>query len=204
MRHINILTDMKHLILIICMLATLSANAQYAPYSGSLEQKAAKLAFNLIKTYYPGKTVCVSDSIYDLDWAPYYTDIERRYRNDVPLHNDNRQLINTIPVYSKNLHNLFGDECDSGFQSDYIVAFSSPCKGMFRCDVFPRVPSRRKLSFTVISTFLFQFQEEIIIYRMVERECFMLYSMEECNKKDSKSTIRVGVGLLMGTSCPYL
>ena len=173
---------MKHLILIICMLSALSANAQDAPYSGSLEQKAAKLAFNLIKTYYPGKTVCVSDSIYDLDWAPYYTDIERRYRVSVPLHNDNLQLRNTTPTYSEKLHDLFGDECDRGFQSDYIVAFSSPCKGMFRCDVFPRVPSRKKLYYKVISTFLFKFNKKMIINWMVERECF-LYNFPE-NKDD--------------------
>lgn len=176
---------MKHLILIICMLATLSANAQYAPYSpyfGTLEQKAAKLAFNLIKTYYPGKTVCVSDSIYDLDWAPYYTDIERRYRDSVPLLNNNLQLRNTTPTYSENLHDLFREECDRGFQSDYIVAFSSPCKGMFRCDVFPKVPSRKKLYYKVISTFLFKFNKKMIIKWMVERECF-LYNYPE-NKDD--------------------
>ena len=52
-----------------CILgASLTIAAQNIIYGNKNEQRAINMAFDILQVYYHSKELCVSDSIYDLDW----------------------------------------------------------------------------------------------------------------------------------------
>ena len=72
---------MKTLIRTICLVTaicvSLSAFSQKNAYKGKTEQKALKMAYNLLKVYYPNGELCVSDSIWDHDWFWYSDEVDK-------------------------------------------------------------------------------------------------------------------------------
>lgn len=54
---------------LMCILgASLTIAAQNIIYGNKNEQRAINMAFDILQVYYHSKELCVSDSIYDLDW----------------------------------------------------------------------------------------------------------------------------------------
>lgn len=131
------------------------------PYSGETERKAVRSAYELLGVYYPDG-LCVSDSIYNLEWH-YLSDVDEKTRNELKFKISN-DSVRTQPAYSKMLDKVFRREkcgdCDSGCEA----MFAEPYKGMIRCEVCPK--GMRIDGGPNTSAFLFRYDEYGDIYQV--------------------------------------
>ncbi|MDE6654083.1 MAG: hypothetical protein K2K37_06820 [Muribaculaceae bacterium] len=149
---------------ILLMIVLFLANAIYGkdmPYSGEIERKAVRSAYELLGVYYPDG-LCVSDSIYDLEWY-YLSDVDEKTRNELKFKISN-DSVRTRPAYSKMLDKMFCREkcgdCDSGC----VAMFAKPYKGMIRCEVRPKGMGIDGESDS--SAFLFRYDEYGDVYQV--------------------------------------
>ena len=150
---------MKRLFLISMLwmiLASCNRNMVYCQYT---EQETIQFAYKLMKLYYPSDALCVSDSIYDLDWD-IFTDLvvdTIDMRPAIMAYRENKGNVRDKPEYSKILSKLFGHRVciDSG----YVAEFSAPYKRMIRCDVVPKNGTSSMDDTRQVSAFLFEYTE---------------------------------------------
>ena len=136
--------------------ASCNRNIVYGEYT---EQETVQFAYKLMKLYYPSDVLCVSDSIYDLDWD-HFADLvvdTVDVKPHIMAYRENKGNVRDKPEYSKIFTKLFG-HCvciDSG----YFAEFSAPYKGMIRCDVVPKDKSVDSASALQVAAFLFEYTE---------------------------------------------
>lgn len=146
------------LIIVVCMTFTLFGKD---PYSEKTEQKAIGFAYNILKVYYPSEDeLCVSDSIYDLEWfffSGYVRDKETQKAFEFyNLDKDRLEYID--PVYSKTLASIFeSNTCKCG-DFKYVAHFSAPFRNAISCYIVPF--DDQDPMFGEISTFLFMYNNE--------------------------------------------
>lgn len=130
-------------------------------YSGEIESRAVRSAYELLCVYYPGG-MCVSDSVYDLKWH-YLSDVDEKTRNvlKAKITNDS---IRTQPAYSKILDKVFCREKCGDCESGCMAMFAEPYNGMIRCEVCPN--DMRIDGGSNTSAFLFRYDENGDIYQV--------------------------------------
>ena len=148
---------MQKTFLIVLLGCLLCSCSKYTTYRQPVEQETIQFACKLMKLYYPSDVLCVSDSIYDLDWD-HFADLVVDTVDVKPYlttYRENKGNVWSKPEYSKILSRLFG-HCvcnDSG----YVAEFSAPYQGMIRCDVVPKDKSIDSDSARQVTAFLFEY-----------------------------------------------
>lgn len=113
-----------------------AASPKESAYSDSIECKAAKMAYEMVKQYFPDKRICVSDTVYIKGYDFHIREIEPKYKLDVMNYGINLSRNSYLGVnefYSENLHKLFHDDLSQNNQGDYTIAFSVPYHRMITC-----------------------------------------------------------------------
>lgn len=154
---------------LMCILgASLTIAAQNIIYGNKNEQRAINMAFDILQVYYHSKELCVSDSIYDLDWDIFSDMVDTQTKQILWSYRIEKKFIWNAPTYSEALLSIFGPEtCDSCM---YIANFSEPYKGMIRCDILPKDKMVGIYGSPVISAFLFKYNNGGEIYQSYKAE----------------------------------
>lgn len=159
---------MKVIIFLTMLCISLTILGQGNTYSQKTEQEAIKFAYNVLKVYYPSNELCVSDSIYDLDWNLFADMVDDQTRHNLITHRIEKKFIWDSPVYSDAISSLFSsDTCDC---CKYIAEFSEPYKGMIRCDIIPKGEKIGVYGVPRISIFLFKYNEKGEIFQISKTE----------------------------------
>lgn len=150
---------------LMCILgASLTIAAQNIIYGNKNEQRAINMAFDILQVYYHSKELCVSDSIYDLDWDIFSDMVDTQTKQILWSYRIEKKFIWNAPTYSEALLSIFGPEtCDSCM---YIANFSEPYKGMIRCDILPKDRKIGVYGSPTIDAFLFKFNNKGEIYQL--------------------------------------
>lgn len=77
---------MKVIISLVMLCVSLTILGQGNTYSHKTEQEAIKSAYNVLKVYYPSNELCVSDSIYDLDWNLFADMVDDKTKQNLISH----------------------------------------------------------------------------------------------------------------------
>lgn len=116
-----------------------AASPKESAYSDSIDCKAAKMAFEMVKQYFPDKKICVSDTVYVMGYEFHIQEVASKYKLDVMDYGINLPRYSYLGIndyYSENLHKLFHDDLSQDNKGDYTVAFSPPYRRMIICDVY--------------------------------------------------------------------
>lgn len=139
-------------------------------YSGVPEQKTIEESLKILSIYYPADELCVSDSIYDLDWFFFSDEVDCKSEKVVEYHRINKNAIWDEPMFSKELAVLAANFNSEHKNYKYVALFSEPYYNMIRCDV---LPYDRKIGFMgspIIYSFLFKYNEEGEITLFIKAE----------------------------------
>lgn len=146
------------IISLVMLCVSLTILGQGNTYSHKAEQEAIKSAYNVLKVYYPSNELCVSDSIYDLDWNLFADMVDDKTKQNLISHRIEKKFIWDSPAYSDEISSLFSsDSCDC---CEYIAEFSEPYKGMIRCDIIPKDRKIGIYGVPRISIFLFKYNDK--------------------------------------------
>ncbi len=161
---------MKRILLIGMLSVIFAAYGQDDPYKGPAEQKAIKMAHDILKVYYPSGDLCFSDSIYDSDWFGLGKEVDKEIREELRLITWVKPPVLEKPVYSSTLSSIFGpDACEC---RKYVAEFTAPYKGVIRCEIVPS--NDRKPYFGQKPIFLFKFKDNGEIYEIYKHIMHML------------------------------
>lgn len=121
------------IILSLCVVVTRAASPKESAYSDSIECKAVKMAYEMVKQYFPDKRICVSDTVYLGNYIYHVEDVPPKYKRNILTYDG----IDTAECdyYSENLHTLFYDDLSQNNKGDYTVAFSAPYQRMIICGI---------------------------------------------------------------------
>ena len=137
---------------LMCILgASLTIAAQNIIYGNKNEQRAINMAFDILQVYYHSKELCVSDSIYDLDWDIFSDMVDTQTKQILWSYRIEKKFIWNAPTYSE-------------------ANFSEPYKGMIRCDILPKDKMVGIYGSPVISAFLFKYNNRGEIYQSYKAE----------------------------------
>lgn len=136
---------------------------QSDPYSSIIEQSAVKQASKILEIYYPNNELCITDSIYDLDWYFFSSLVDTDTENILRSYRIDKNFAYESPVYSPILSSLFHE--DSIQCNKFVADFSAPYKGMIMCDVLPKDRRIGIYGTPVISSFLFRYNNKGEIYQ---------------------------------------
>lgn len=130
-------------------------------YSDSIDCKAAKMAYEMVKQYFPDKRICVSDTVYIKGYCFHYQHVAAKYQKDIQNY-DQRDLktLGEHDYYSENLHTLFHDDLSLNNKGDYIATFSVPYRRMIICDVYKYGEFYRGYSNREIHEFFFLYDDD--------------------------------------------
>lgn len=159
---------MKAFFLIIILGAFLNANGQNGMYECDTEKKAVRLAYDILKAYYPAGDLCVSDSVYDLDWMWFANKVDAKTKPYLENHRIDKKFVWDAPVYSVALDSVFASDLCA--YDKYVAEFSAPYHGMIRCNILPKDRKLGIFGAPVIPIFLFRFNDEGDIYVVVKSE----------------------------------
>lgn len=142
---------------VFCIMAMVSLTTLSQNNINYLVLRVYKSAYNILREHYSAGDLCVSDSIYDLDWQ-YFADkvddetakIFRDYRLD-------KLFIWTPPVHSNEISAMIDSIGAYSANSKYIVEFSSPYKMLVMCRILPIDKRIGILGAPQIPIFLFKF-----------------------------------------------
>lgn len=149
---------MKVIIFLAMVFVPSTILGQRKAYSHKTEQEALKFAYNILKVYYPSNELCVSDSIYDLDWHFFEDKVNDQTKQILSSHRIEKKFKWDSPVYSNEISSLFSSyPCDS---CKYVAHFSAPYNGMIRCDIMPKDGKIGIYGMPQISIFLFRYNEK--------------------------------------------
>lgn len=146
-------------IIVFCM--PLCGFCQKNAYKSKREQTALKMAYDILKVYYPSNELCVSDSIWDLDyWFYLSTEMDeenRKYFEYYRIIEKGGKYDN--PVYSKHIFKLLKNEnCDNS-KYKYVADFSAPNRNFILCEILP-IDRRIGIKGTpIVPVFLFKYDE---------------------------------------------
>ena len=159
---------MKVIISVAMLFVSLTIFGQGNKYSHKTAQEAIKFAYNVLKVYYSSNEICVSDSIYDLDWNLFADMVDDQTKQKLISHRIEKRFIWDSPVYSDEISSLFSsDTCDC---CKYIAEFSEPYKGMIRCDIIPKDGNIGIYGVPRISIFLFKYNEKGEVFQIFKTE----------------------------------
>ena len=149
---------MRVLCLFITLCVSLVLIGKNSTFRQEAEQKAIKSAYDVLKVYYPSDKLCVSDSIYDLDWELFSDMVDGKTKEYIQSHRLEKGFVWDSPIRSDVLSLLFPHDTylKCNCTDKYIAEFSKPYKGMIRCDI---LPNNRKIGIhgtSRISIFLAQ------------------------------------------------
>lgn len=68
-----------------------AASPKESAYSDSVDCKAVKTAYEMVKQYFPDKRICVSDSVYIKGYCFNYQYVAAKYQKDIQNY-DQRDL----------------------------------------------------------------------------------------------------------------
>ena len=92
---------------LMCILgASLTIAAQNIIYGNKNEQRAINMAFDILQVYYHSKELCVSDSIYDLDWDIFSDMVDTQTKQILWSYRIEKKFIWNAPTYSEALLSL--------------------------------------------------------------------------------------------------
>lgn len=128
--------------------------------------EAVKFAYSILQVYYPADELCVSDSVYDLDWPLFSDIVDDKTKQNLVSYRAEKNYVYSAPVRSKKLAALFGTSKNKGCQCKYLVKFSEPYKSMIRCDVMPTDRHTDIRGTTPTTAFLFRYDETGDIYQI--------------------------------------
>ena len=138
-----------------------AASPMDSAYSDSIDCKAVKTAYEMVKQYFPDKRICVSDTVYIKGYCFHYQHVAAKYQKDIQNY-DQRDLkaLGEHDYYSESLHTLFHDDLPHNNKGDCIVTFSAPYRRMIICDVYKYGEFYRGYSNREIHEFLFLYDED--------------------------------------------
>ncbi|MBD5201705.1 MAG: hypothetical protein HDR83_05540 [Bacteroides sp.] len=146
---------MKKILLIVLLGICFSLYGQIDAYNDKAAQKAVEKAYSLIKETYKDNDICVSDSVYDLDWD--YFDVDSDINRSLDVYRAIKHYTWSKPQYSDALNKIFvRDTCNT---PKYIALFSEPYDRMIRCDLLPSDLKIGILGTPVIPVLLFIYNE---------------------------------------------
>ena len=155
-------------LIMVCI--SLSAFGQNGNYNNKTERDAIKCAARLLAAYYPPDELCVSDSIYDLDWFYFADVVDDKTKQEISNYRTEKKYIWSPPIYSHNMAELFGThncECTS---YKYVAQFSAPYNNLIRCDILPGDRRIGIYGSPTITSFLFIFNNQGEVDQMFRDE----------------------------------
>ena len=160
MKRCLIYEKMKSLKKFMCLLAMVSVSlwafCEEDAYQNETEQKALKMAYEMLKVYYPNGELCVSDSIWDEnDWYSFISVIKKKDQDFFDNFRMNKGWKYDKPVYSEHIANIFKSEIYDPEKLKYFADFSRPYRGYFLCEIMPL--DRQVGIFGSPTTYLFMF-----------------------------------------------
>lgn len=142
---------------ILCV--SLCAFSQKNAYKGKREQTALKMAYELLKVYYPSGELCVSDSIWDHDWWLHMGEVDEENKKYFESYRLEKGRYDK-PVYSKHISKLFENEDFDSGQHKYVADFSAPYRNFIQCVINPINRMVGILGTPTIYVFLFKYDEK--------------------------------------------
>lgn len=134
------------------------------PYSKPVEQKAIKMAHDILNLYYPGNILCITDSIYDHDWFGLGRVIDKETDEAIMSYRIEKKFKYNPTIYSKSLATLFNsDTCQC---NKYVADFSAPYKGMIFCYIMPKDRKVGIVGTPTIQSFMFRYDDKGEIYQV--------------------------------------
>ena len=160
-------------VLVIAMfLLQLPIWSKKTPYGQSIEKTALTNAIKILKVYYPSDDLCVSDSIYDLEWL-YFKHLakdkdEREFLDSYRMRKEFRW---DKPIYSRRIGNIATSlDCMCNIDSKkYVADFSRPYHNMIRCDIMPIDRQIGIYGAPTIPIFFFRYDETGVIIQFERR-----------------------------------
>lgn len=163
---------MKALLFLFMFCVSMTTFAQGKSYDNEADKKAVQSAFSILKLYYPAEDeLCMSDSIYDLDWSFFQSRVDEKTQIKL-IHLSYLNLMNGYkfhsPIYSGYLSSLFGSEKCICAKSKYVADFTGPYYNMIMCEILPTDRRIGMLGAPQISMFLFKYDDNGEIYQFTK------------------------------------
>lgn len=138
MNKLTIPTRLICFLALLCVSLTLwGKDDDLDPYWTKTSQTAIKTAFKILtEVYYSADELCVSDSIYSLDWTCFQKIVNNKTGRSLVSAFD--YFTYTKPYYSEIISQLFGSTPSANCK--YVALFSEPHNYLnksFRCDIIP-------------------------------------------------------------------
>lgn len=156
----------------------------------SLELSVLKQSIDILKLYYPDEDeLCVSDSIYYLQW--YSSPIlDSKTNQTINEHIKNQQFVHESPRYSKGINRIFRNICRKSPTNKFIAKFSIPCSRgdiflpdemLMRCDIVPVNPnSTGNIKENTITRYLIKYDAKGV-YELTKLEIGGIYDSKFTN-----------------------
>ena len=150
---------MRRFCLFALILVSLSLYGQRNYYTKKADKGAIKSAYRILKAFYPDKQLCVSDSIFDLEWFGYREFIDKETSDKVYKYRFAKEFVYDKPVRRKGLAKMLNADSCTTDENCFYADFSEPYEGMIRCDIMPLDRRVGILGVPTIDAFLFRYEK---------------------------------------------
>ena len=151
---------MRRFCLFALILVSLSLYGQRNYYTKKADKDAIKSAYRILKAFYPDKQLCVSDSIFDLEWFGYGRYIDSETDHKLDKYRVDKEFVYDKPVRRKGLAKMLNADSCTTDENSFYADFSGPYEGMIRCDIMPLDRRIGILGVPTIDTFLFRYDKD--------------------------------------------
>lgn len=149
---------MKKILLLLMIFCSFACFGQRSYYTKKTDKEALKSAYRILKAFYPDKQLCVSDSIFDLEWWGYGEDKETE--NKLFEFRQKKNFVYDKPVRRKGLSKMLNADSLTTDGNSFYADFSQPYENMIRCDIMPLDRLIGMRGEPRIDTFLFRYDKD--------------------------------------------
>ncbi len=119
-----------------------------------------KQAFEVVQVFYPPNSVCVSDSIYDMEMVFGGVGVSEEILQELNEYRPGKGFRYDSPYPCKNIPKALGQEACNWSGKKYVIEFSAPYKNMIYCEILPVDRRIGMLGCPEIYGFFFRYKED--------------------------------------------
>ena len=156
--------------IILCVMVMVSIVSMGQEKTSPIRQKMYRAAYETLCGFYQESNLCVSDSIYDLNWGYFANEVDDETKKVFSNYRIDRCFLLTPPFYSDDISAVIdsvGIDCQ---KSMYIAEFSCPYREMIMCYILPIDKRIGIFGAPQIQIFLFKFDLEGNILDVSKKE----------------------------------
>ena len=161
---------MRRFCLFALILVSLSLYGQRNYYTKKADKEAIKSAYRILKAFYPDKQLCVSDSIFDLEWLG----VDKETDEKAFEYRLKKKFLYDKPLRRKGLAKMLNADSCTTDENSFYADFSEPYEGMIRCDIMPLDRRVGILGVPAYDAFLFWYDKDGSITQVTK----MLFQIE--------------------------